>query len=200
MYEYEIDFDKIIGTGNNGEIYETNENFLTKHPVSEKEIKISKKLSNIIGPNIVKIIKTKTFNETKKISLNNKEIKLKGNFMIMEKLNGLDLNDYIQEEGVFIEDDDYWVKDLVMKIKKMHELGYHHNDLTASNVFIIYNKVNKVIGVRIIDFGETKSITKKGKIDDYKTLLQSIETFGFYLQDILQPLIFALDEELEKLI
>jgi serine/threonine protein kinase len=196
---YKINFDKIIGTGHNGDVYETNKNFLTKHPVSEKEIKISKKLSNIIGPNIVKVIKTKTFNETKKISLNNKEIKLKGNFMIMEKLNGSDLNDYIQED-IFIEDDDYWVKDLVMKIKKMHELGYHHNDLTTSNVFIIYNKVNKVIGVRIIDFGETKPITKKGKIDDYKTLLQSIETFGFYLQDKLQPLIYALDEELEKLI
>ena len=197
---YKINFDKIIGTGANGDIYETNNDFLTKYPVSEKEIKISKKLSNIIGPKIEKVIKTKTFNETKKISLNNKEIKLKGNFMIMEKLNGLDLNDYIQEEGVFIEDDDYWVKDLVMKIKKMHKLGYHHNDLTTSNIFIIYNKVNKVIGVRIIDFGETKPITKKGKIDDYKTLLQSIETFGFYLQDKLQPLIYALDEELEKLI
>ena len=30
--------------------------------------------------------------------------------MIMEKLNGLDLDDYIQED-IFIEDDDFWIQE-----------------------------------------------------------------------------------------
>jgi serine/threonine protein kinase len=196
---YKINFDKIIGSGHQGNIYETNKQFVTKHPVSEKEIKASQKMSNIIGPKIVKVIKTKTFNETKKISLNNKEIKLKGNFMIMEKLNGLDLNDYIQEEDVFIEDDDFWIQELVIKIKKMHKLGYHHNDLTSSNIFIIFNEVNKVIGIKIIDFGKVKKISKKGMKDDYETLLESLNTFGIHISDKIQPLIYLLEEELESI-
>jgi len=189
---YKINFDKIIGTGQNGNIYETNIDLVTKYPVTEQEIKVSMEMSKIIGPNIIKIIKTKTFDETMKISLNGKMKKIKGNFMIMEKLNGLDLNDYIQEEGVFIEDDDFWIQELIMKIKKMHKMGYNHNDLSASNIFIIFNEINKVISVKIIDFGRT---TKNKQIDDFKTLLESLYTFGIHISDKIQPLIYLLEEE-----
>ena len=164
---YKINFDKIIGSGHQGSIYETNKQFVTKYPVSEKEIKASQEMSNIIGPKIIKVIKTKTFNETKKLSLNNKEIKLKGNFMIMERLNGLDLNYYIQEEDVFIEDDAFWIQELVIKIKKMHKLGYHHNDLTTSNIFIIFNEINKVIMTAI----KTSSILRDDRLESNLVLL-----------------------------
>ena len=65
---YKINFDKIIGTGQNASIYETNDNLATKFPVTDNEIKVSKEMSQIVGPKIIKIIRTKTFNETKKIT------------------------------------------------------------------------------------------------------------------------------------
>ena len=118
--------------------------------------------------------------------------------MIMEKLNGLDLNDYIQED-IFIEDDDFWIQELVMKIKKIHKMGYCHNDLTTSNVFIIFNEINKVIGVRIIDFGLVKKITKKGCKEDFETLLESLNTFGIQISDKIQPLIYLIEEVIESI-
>ena len=86
-----------------------------------------------------------------------------------------------------------------MKIKKMHEMGYHHNDLTTSNIFIIFNEINKVIGVRIIDFGLVNKITKNGQKDDFETLLESLNTFGIHVSDKIQPLIYLIEEVIESI-
>ena len=199
---YKIIAGEVIGSGAQGSVYLTVKNkkkkYVTKNPVSKKEADISKILSGKIGPKVYDIYECKTFDDTKNITNDGKKIKEKGRFMVMEKLSGLDLNDYIQEEELFIEDDDIIISLIINKIKKMHKLGYHHNDLTTSNVYIIFNKVNKVKDIKIIDFGRTKKITKKGEIDDYETLLESLTTFGIHILDRIQPLMYAIEEELEK--
>lgn len=197
--KYKILPNKKLGEGAQGAVYLTIKNkkeYVTKNPVSKKEAELSKIMSGI-GPKIYDIYECKTLEETKDITVNRKKLNFKGRFMVMEKLTGLDLNDYIQEE-IFIEDDDKFVGDLIKKIKKMHKLGYHHNDLSTSNVFIVFDKINKVKDVRIIDFGNTKKITKKGEKDDFKTLLESLNTFGSHVTDKIQPLIYAIEDELEK--
>jgi len=199
--KYKILSNEIIGFGAQGSIYLTikdnKKKYVTKNPVGKKEAEISKILSGI-GPKIYDIYECKTLEETKKITNDGKKLKDKGRFIVMEKLTGLDLNDYIQEEDIFIEDDDKWVNDLIKKIRRLHKMGYHHNDLTTSNIFVVFNKVNKVKDIKIIDFGHTKKVTKKGEEDDYKTLLGSLNTFGSHILDKIQPLVYAVEEELEK--
>ena len=197
--KYKILPNKIIGQGAQGAVYLTMKNkkeYLTKNPVSKKEATISKIMSGI-GPKIYDIYECKSLTETKNITQNGEKLKFKGRFIVMEKLNGLDLDDYIQED-IFIEDDDKWVSDLIKKIRNMHKLGYSHNDLSASNVYIIFNEVNKVKDVRIIDFGNSKKVTKSSEKEDYSTLLNSLYTFGPLVTDRMQPLLYAIEEELEK--
>lgn len=199
--QYKILSDKKIKGGAQGAVYLTirgNKEYLTKNPVNKKEAEISFIMSDKIGPKIYDIYQCKNLEDTKKITKNNKKLKIKGRFMVMEKLEGLDLNDYL-EEDIFIEDDEKWINTLINKIKKMHKLGYQHNDLTTSNIFIIFDKVNEVKDVKIIDFGRTRKLTKKGDINDYKTLLTSLETFGSHIADKIEPLIYTIEEELQKL-
>ena len=198
--KYKIIPNKKLGEGAQGAVYLTIKNkkeYVTKNPISKKEAELSKVLSSI-GPKIYDIYECKTLEETKNITLTGEKLKFKGRFMVMEKLTGLDLNDYIQEDGIFIEDDDTFINTLINKIKKMHKLGYHHNDLSTSNVFVVFDKINNVKDIRIIDFGHTKKITKKGEEDDFKTLLKSINMFGIQVTDKIQPLIYAIEDELEK--
>ena len=198
--QYKIISNKKIGEGAQGAVYLTirgKKEYLTKNPVSKKEIELSK-LMNGIGPKVYDDYECKTLEQTKNITKDGKKLKLKGRFMVMEKLNGLDLDEYIQEEGVFIEDDDKWVITLMNKIKKMHKLGYYHNDLSTSNVFLVFDKINEIKDVKIIDFGNTKKLTKKGEESDYQTLLDSLYIFGSHVVDNIQPLLYELEDKLEK--
>jgi len=200
---YKIIPNQIIGSGAQGSIYLTvknkNKKYVTKNPVSKKEVEISKKLSGTIGPKIYDIYECKKYKDTKNITSNGEIMKEKGRFMVMEKLLGLDLNDYLQEEDLFIEDNDKLISLLMNKISKLHKKGFHHNDLTTSNIFIIYDKINKIKDIKIIDFGHTKKITKDGELDDYNTLLESINTFGSHVMDKIEPLVFEIEDKIEKI-
>ena len=198
--QYKIIPNKKFGEGAQGAVYLTvrgKKEYLTKNPVSKKELELSKLLKSV-GPKIYDDYECKTLEDTKNITTDGKKLKYKGRFMVMEKLKGLDLDEYIQEEGVFIEDDDKWVITLINKIQKLHKLGYYHNDLSAANVFIIHNEINKVEDVKIIDFGNTKKLTKKGEEEDYKTLYESLNTFGSHVLDNIQPLLYELEDRLEQ--
>lgn len=198
--QYKIIPNKKFGEGAQGAVYLTvrgKKEYLTKNPVSKKELELSKLLQSI-GPKIYDDYECKTLEQTKNVTKDGTKLKLKGKFIVMEKLIGLDLNDYIQEEGIFIEDDDKLISILMNKINKLHKLGYYHNDLTTSNVFIVYDKINQIKDVKIIDFGNTKKLTKKGEQDDYKTLYDSLNTFGSHVLDNIQPLLYELEDKLEK--
>jgi tRNA A-37 threonylcarbamoyl transferase component Bud32 len=199
---YKLIPNQIIGSGAQGSIYLTVKNkkkYVTKNPVSKKEAEISKILSGAIGPKVYDIYECKKYSDTKNITSNGEIIKEKGRFMVIEKLSGLDLNDYLQEEDIFIKDNDKLITLLMNKISKLHKKGFQHNDLTTSNVFIIFDKINKVKDIKIIDFGHTKKITKSGMIDDYKTLLESINTFGMHIMDKIEPLVFEIEDKIEKI-
>ena len=200
---YKIIPNQIIGSGAHGSIYLTmkdkKKKYVTKNPVNKKEAEISKIMSGTIGPKIYDLYECKTYNDTKNITSNGEKIKEKGRFMVMEKLSGLDLNDYLQEEDIFINDDDKLISLLMNKISKLHKKGFHHNDLTTSNIFIIYDKINKIKDIKIIDFGETKKITKEGELDDYNTLLDSINTFGVHVMDKIEPLVFEIEDKIEEI-
>lgn len=181
---------KMIDQGSNGRIYmakKKNKEFLIKVPIKKKEGKISKIMSDIVGPKIYDIYEC-----------NNKEINENGTFMVMEKLEGIDLNRYFEEnDNIFINNDDILIKLLIDKIKKMHELNYCHNDLTSSNIFLIM-KNNKILDIKIIDFGEAKIKTKHCMYNDYNTLYNSIITFAIHIIDNIEPLILEIEENMEK--
>jgi serine/threonine protein kinase len=200
--QYKILSQKKFGEGAQGAVYLTikgKKEFLTKNPVSKKESDISKIMSSKVGPKIYDIYECKTLEQTKNITKNGDKLKIKGRFMVMEILKGMDLDDYINED-IFIEDDAKWINILINKIKKLHKLGYYHNDLSTSNVFLIFDKINEIKDVKIIDFGKTKKITKKtDKLNDYQTLLDAINMFGSHISDKIQPLIYIIDDEIESL-
>ena len=78
----------------------------------------------------------------------------------------------------------------------MHKLGWHHGDLYAQNIFVIFNK-NKIIDIKIIDFGNVKSLKYINYIEDFKDLLNTVKRFGKYNLDNIRELINILEEEVE---
>ena len=85
--QYKILSDKKITEGAQGAVYLTirgNKEYLTKNPVSKKEAEISSIMSGKVGPKIYDIYECKSLEDTKKITKNNKKLKIKGRFMVME--------------------------------------------------------------------------------------------------------------------
>lgn len=191
MYCNNYKFLKLYDKGADGRVYLCEKNkikYLAKTPIKKKEEKISKIMSEIVGPKIYDVF-----------DCNIKELKENGIFMIMEKLQGVDLYRYFDEnEDIFIEEDDIIINKLFEKIEKMHTLGYCHNDLFTSNIFLII-KNNKVIDLKIIDFGKSRKKTKDLIYNDYKMLYNYIIENNYLILDRIEPLINILEEKIEEL-
>lgn len=183
-------FIKLYDKGADGRVYLCEKNkkeYLAKTPIKKREEKISKIMSEVVGPKIYETL-----------NCNIKEIKENGTFMIMEKLEGVELYRYLDEIEIFIEDDDIIIKKLIEKIEKMHKLGYCHNDLFTSNIFLII-KNKKVIDVKIIDFGKSSKKTKELMYNDYKMLHDYIIENNFIILDRIEPLVNILEEKFQEL-
>jgi len=158
-----LNTEKIIDSGSQGRIYETiykKKKYVTKIPVSENEKKISNEMSEIVGPKI--------YNEKIKDRLSE-------NYLIMEYLEKyVNLTYIIEDPEYYIEDD---LSDMIIeKIKKIHKMGYCHNDLGTCNIMILLDDKKNLLDVKIIDYGRSKKISYKGEIlNDYKRLIKSIE-------------------------
>ena len=197
---YKIFPNKIIGYGNQGYIFltckKTKEfcNYVTKIPVTDLEIEVSKIMStekingSTLGPKVYEIFEYKNKKDLKNITINS------GKCMIMEKLDGKDLAHVVEDPNIYINKE---ICNLIIrKIQKMHKLGWHHGDLYAQNIFVIFNK-NKIIDIKIIDFGHVKSLKYINYIKDFKDLLKTVKRFGRYNLDNIRELIYTLEEEVE---
>ena len=181
-------FIELYDKGSQGEIYlckKNNKKYLAKVPVKKKEEKISNIMSEKIGAKIY---------ETINCNIN----KIKGRVMIMEKLEGINLDRFLNEFEDFMEDDDIIVELLINKIEEMHKLGYCHNDLYPSNIYLII-KDNKVKDIKIIDFGKSSKKTKELMKEDYNMLLEFIYDNYPHIIDMIQPLLLKLEENMEKI-
>lgn len=179
-------FDK----GSEGIIYLFEKNkkkYLGKTPIKKKEEEISLIMSEKVGPKIYDFINCNIEN-------------INGKTMIMEKLEGIDLFRYLDEnDNIFIENEnDIIVKKLVEKIKTMHKLDYCHNDLYTPNIFLIL-KDNKIIDVKIIDFGKSTKKTNDLMYNDYKMLINYIYENHSYITDKIEPLLYTLEQQMEEL-
>jgi RIO-like serine/threonine protein kinase len=208
---YKIFPNKIIGYGSQGHIFltckKTKEfcNCVTKIPVTDLEIEVSKIMSeekikgSTLGPKVYEIFEYKNKKDLKNIIIDGKVFPKNitinsGKCMIMEKLEGKDLAHVVEDPNVYI---DRKICNLIIrKIRKMHKLGWHHGDLYAQNIFVIFNK-NKIIDIKIIDFGNVKSLKYINYIEDFKDLLNTVKRFGKYNLDNIQELINTLEEEVE---
>lgn len=176
-------FLELFDQGAEGKIYLCEKNkkkYLAKVPVKSKEEKISNIMSEKVGPKIYESFDCK---------------EPKGRIMIMEKLEGVNLDKFLDEFEGFMEDDDILVELLLIKIKEMHDLNYSHNDLYPSNIYLIM-KNNKIIDVKIIDFGKSSKKTKESMKQDYVTLIEFIYSNYPYILDMIQPLILKLEENI----
>lgn len=85
----------------------------------------------------------------------NKKI-TKKELIIMEKILGYSIGDYFRDSNAKLKKPDIdiniFMEELEREVKKMHEHGYYHKDLTMNNVMI--NPEGKPV---IIDFGTTGS-------------------------------------------
>ena len=210
---YKILPNKIIGYGNQGYIFltckKTKEfcNYVTKIPVTDLEIEVSKIMSrekikgSTLGPKIYEIFECKNKKDTKNITIDGKVLQKniitnggKCKCMVMEKLEGMDLAHVVEDPNIYIEKE---ICDLIIrKIRKMHKLGWHHGDLYAQNIFVILNK-NKIIDIKIIDYGHAKNLKYINYIEDFKDLLNTVRRFGQYNLDNIRELINTLEEEVE---
>ncbi len=92
-----------------------------------------------------------------------KVLSYKDDLIIMEYINGLTFNQYIQRHSA--EEIDKIMKKIDKKIDKMHELNVIHGDLTGDNIII--DKQNNVF---IIDFGSAiydPNFPEEDLLDDY---------------------------------
>lgn len=178
-------FLELFDKGSQGEIYLCKKNkkkYLAKVPVKSKEEKISNIMSETVGPKIYETFDCK---------------KPKGRVMIMEKLEGVNFDRFLDEYEEMMEEDDILIDLLSNKIKEMHNLNYSHNDLYPSNIYIIM-KNNQVKDVKIIDFGKSSKKTKESMKEDYNLLLEFIYDNYSYINDMIQPLLLRLEEDMEK--
>ena len=70
------------------------------------------------------------------------------------------------------------------------------NQLLCLKIQIFFNK-NKIIDIKIIDFGHVKSLKYINYIKDFKDLLKTVKRFGRYNLDNIRELIYTLEEEVE---
>lgn len=174
---YTVFYDKIIGRGYKGTVYltkkeiETECNYVTKTPVESSECYISKVAGdNGIGPKIFEI---------------------KDNHIVMEKLNGLILEEFI-EKDIYLEKE--ISKLLVNKILKFHELGWIHRDLHLNNVFVEM-KDNKPTNFKIIDYGFSERLYDINTVKDIRHLYILLKNTS---PNNMKELIILLKGELDK--
>ena len=77
----------------------------------------------------------------------------KESYLIMEYFNGQTLDEYVEENGIFTEEEArviFW--QLLSSIKALHKLGIAHRDIKPENILI-----NEKLEVKIIDFNISKS-------------------------------------------
>lgn len=199
---YKIFPKKIIGSGLQGKVYLTCKNsnkedcnYATKIPVNDIEIRVSKIMSkNKLGPKIYKVYDCKTEKDIQNITSNGEELLLiRGKCMVMEKLIGIDMAHLAENENIFITEK--FANLLITKIRKFHKIGWHHGDLYAQNIFVILNKEQKPIDIKIIDFGRAEPIERVNYVEDFKDLLETLNKFGKYNMDNIRELIVILERE-----
>jgi len=196
--KYKILQNEIIGKGDQGIVYLTmkgKKEYVTKNPVGKIEAEISVIMSEKVGPKVYEVYECKKLEDTKNITKNGEKLKVKGRFIVMEKLEGMDLADLILGE-TFLEPE--FAELVVKKIKKMHKLGYYHNDLFAPNIFVTFDKNGNPLDAKIIDFGKTKKMSPGKDLKDLKDLLQSLFEHGSENTDKIIELTELLETEIEK--
>lgn len=75
-------------------------------------------------------------------------------YMVMEKLNGINLNEYLklQPEGrLSVEETIHILLSIINALKEVHKRGLLHRDIAPDNIFICSNNT-----VKLIDFGTAK--------------------------------------------
>lgn len=74
-------------------------------------------------------------------------------FLVMELLDGCNLNDLLQHRGMLAEQEMVWILGQVAKaLDKAHVLGIVHRDLKPENLFL-HRREEDVLVVKILDFG-----------------------------------------------
>ncbi len=192
--DYKIITSEILGKGAQGTVFlskKGNERAATKVPTSKSEVEISKILSGNVGAKVLDIYECK-LSETTNITIDKSRLELEGTFMVMELLQGEDLDDFIQED-IFITRD--FSKKIVNKIKQLHTMGFAHNDLDVGNIFIIMDELEPK-DVVIIDFGKSSKHSVDKAQQDFDTLLQSVTLSGEANLENVEELIELLEEEL----
>lgn len=78
-------------------------------------------------------------------------------YMIMEYFEGQNLDEYIEEHGVFSEDEaKQIIKQILSSVQFLHELGIAHRDIKPENILI-----NSQTEIKLIDFNISKAKTSQ---------------------------------------
>lgn len=143
----------VIGTGANGTVYLSRDRLLGKkvaikllHQLTSDQLvdfqNEARTTSKLNHPNIINILD---------FGVSTSGIP----FMVMDYVNGINLQDYLLEHGIL---DESFAVNLFSVIANAlghaHACGIYHRDIKPSNILIIENDEN--IDVRIIDFGVAK--------------------------------------------
>lgn len=98
----------------------------------------------------------------------------KESYLIMEYFEGKTLDQYVEDNGVLSASDSVEViKQVLITIEGLHDLGIAHRDIKPENILINSNKEIKIIDFNISKASENKEPLRPGNLKKFNSIYQT---------------------------